>query len=90
MTHETKILVVKFSDLEGAMMTYQSMYRAANSMAATLAVSGFFMSFTPLAPVGWVTTGSGVVVGIVTEFVDTAGYQAFKNLIDVELGNYNR
>jgi hypothetical protein len=91
---ETGTLVVKFTDLEVIMNSYQSKYRAANSVAALLAGTGVVLQFTPLAPVGWGMAGlsliGGGVLSLVTELVDTVEYQAFEKTLEDELGIYNR
>ncbi len=91
---ETGTLVVKFTDLEVIMNSYQLKYRAANSVAALLAGFGV-LQFTPLAPVGWGMTGlyligGGGALSLVTELVDTVEYQAFEKTLEDELGIYNR
>jgi hypothetical protein len=92
---ETGTLVVKFTDLEVIMNSYQSKYRAANSVAALLAGTGVVLQFTPLAPVGWGMTGlyligGGGALSLVTELVDTSEYQTFEKTLEDKLGIYNR
>ena len=88
-------LLVTFDDQLNIWEYYQTKNKAGFGTAFGVScVGGLWyaaglLSWTPVAPVGWLI-GSGVAVYVATDYVDANQYRLFKNNIELELIDYNK